>query len=658
MQATRDPQAAYLTAWQELAQRIQQGQSFSGRERNCCFLNTGTSRFADVSSAVGLDQIDDSRAVALVDWDHDGDLDLWESNRTGPRVRYLQNNAASDQQFVEVSLRGDPRQRCPSDAIGARVELVTTDEQGQTQTQIRTLSAGDSFVSQSSKIVHFGFPAGHQITSLRVRWPGQSAFAAWQDVPANKRLRLTMGQPQAEIIAPRSVAVELADKPFVAEESPANSRLWFSAPPEAGQLSFSRWDGAPGIREARRAEALLVVCWASWCAPCLQELQLLQTHFSELQAAGVDILALSVDALGEDAEQHVADARTIAEASNWSFSSGLATRELIEQLDALRRDAIYRQDPLPVPASFLVDRTGKLRAVYAGPVEVRQLREDVAAAATAGEQENLARAVPFAGRWAEPLFVTHPLAIANIYREERQFADARDYLLRHLKLESPPPASDTSTAASAARRRLADVHHLLGRIDLETQQEADARDEFRQALSLNPNHLESLLDSADLEVAANQLQIADELLQRAVGQSRVDPRAANKLGLVRLKQGRAADAKRQFELALKTQPSYFPAANNLAWLLATGTDDQVRNGGQALKIAEALVRRIGPRPDLLDTLAAAYAETGDFSKAVVVAEAAVKSAHASRNSTLAIEIETRLQLYRQRQAYRDAAASN
>ena len=68
-------------AGRELGRMIVEGRSFSGNERNCVFLNTGEAtaakgRFANVSAVSGLDFPDDARAVALVDWDHDGDEDL------------------------------------------------------------------------------------------------------------------------------------------------------------------------------------------------------------------------------------------------------------------------------------------------------------------------------------------------------------------------------------------------------------------------------------------------------------------------------------------------------------------------------------------------------------------------------------------------------
>ena len=59
---------------------IREGRSFSGKERHCCYLNTGASRFANVSAATGLDLIDDGRAAGVVDMDQDGDLDIIAGN--------------------------------------------------------------------------------------------------------------------------------------------------------------------------------------------------------------------------------------------------------------------------------------------------------------------------------------------------------------------------------------------------------------------------------------------------------------------------------------------------------------------------------------------------------------------------------------------------
>ena len=166
--------ASYLNNWRALSSMLTRGRSFSGSERHCCFLNTGVGadrmpgRFADVSAASGLDLIDDGRAVAVVDWDHDGDLDFWVTNRGAPRLRLLLNNLPRTQatSFVVFTLEGTA---CNRDAIGAVLELTIG---GRKHT--RVLRAGESFMSQSSKRIHFGLgalPSG-QNGRLVVRWPG------------------------------------------------------------------------------------------------------------------------------------------------------------------------------------------------------------------------------------------------------------------------------------------------------------------------------------------------------------------------------------------------------------------------------------------------------------------------------------------------------
>ena len=146
----------YLDSWQPLIDSMLTGSSFSGRERNCCFLNTRKNRFADISAASGLNQIDDTRAIAVSDWDHDGDLDVWLANRNGPRIRFLRNDTPTENSFVAFRLEGDPDRKCARDAFGARVTLTIKDADGNESNRIETLYGGDSFISQSSKWLHFG----------------------------------------------------------------------------------------------------------------------------------------------------------------------------------------------------------------------------------------------------------------------------------------------------------------------------------------------------------------------------------------------------------------------------------------------------------------------------------------------------------------------
>ena len=69
--------------------------------------------------------------------------------------------------------------------------------------------------------------------------------------------------------------------------------------------------------------------------------------------------------------------------------------------------------------------------------------------------------------------------------------------------------------------------------------------------------------------------------------------------------------------------------DELAWLLATYPDSDMRDGAEAVRLAERACKLTDRRvPALLATLAAAYAETGDFSRGVAAGEEALKKAQA------------------------------
>lgn len=88
-------------------------------------------------------------------------------------------------------------------------------------------------------------------------------------------------------------------------------------------------------------------------------------------------------------------------------------------------------------------------------------------------------------------------------------------------------------------------------------------------------------------------------------------RADARLGI-----GQQAAAIADYEAALKVDPQQPSVLNNLAWVLATSPDDSLRNGKRAVELAtKAAELTEHERPYILSTLAAAYAETGDFETA-------------------------------------------
>src|SRR5947208_215728 len=111
--------------------------------------------------------------------------------------------------------------------------------------------------------------------------------------------------------------------------------------------------------------------------------------------------------------------------------------------------------------------------------------------------------------------------------------------------------------------------------------------------------------------------------------------------------GRYSDAVAHYESALRLDPRSVLTMNNLGWLLAACADPSVRNGARAVEVAaRADVLSGGQDPLVLHTLAAAYAENGQFAQAVETAERALQLAEQQRNSVLLRALPDEISLYR------------
>ncbi|MEI7729642.1 MAG: tetratricopeptide repeat protein [Verrucomicrobiota bacterium] len=110
-----------------------------------------------------------------------------------------------------------------------------------------------------------------------------------------------------------------------------------------------------------------------------------------------------------------------------------------------------------------------------------------------------------------------------------------------------------------------------------------------------------------------------------------------------------------YQEALKLNPDSTPAQNDLAWLLATAPQPNLRNGAEAVRLAEAAAQATGYRQILIvGTLAAAYAEAGQFPKAVATAEKAIAMAQAQGQTALVETNRRLLQEYRQNRPHRQS----
>jgi hypothetical protein len=350
--------------WAELGQPLSEGLSLSGREPNSCFLNLGGWRFADISAVSGLDYIDDGRAAARVDWDSDGDLDLWVTNRSAPKVRFLRNDIENSNHFVAFQLIGQESNR---DGIGARVEVELTGASSQLPRKItKSLRAGEGFLAQSSKWLHFGLGDATAIPRVTVRWP-QGRIDEYRDLEIDRRYRLTEKTETPENIAQRP-SVSL---PFSTLDT---SDFWQTSFPIGDRMKFEELEmvnsqeSLETFRHSGRSP-LLISLWSVSCDLCREELEELGRASSSGKTGELGILALSVDG-----PQFASQAEKIASRLNLSFPTGVASQSVMSRVRSVLN---VRKEGFVIPTSLLLDRDSGVARIYEGRTPVAAILADL-----------------------------------------------------------------------------------------------------------------------------------------------------------------------------------------------------------------------------------------------------------------------------------------
>jgi tetratricopeptide (TPR) repeat protein len=182
---------------------------------------------------------------------------------------------------------------------------------------------------------------------------------------------------------------------------------------------------------------------------------------------------------------------------------------------------------------------------------------------------------------------------------------------------------------------------------------AEAESHFRTALELKPNDADiHRAYGADL---ANNGKTREALNQmRAVLLLRPNITTRLEMGELLYETGHPREAVAQYRQVLQRKSDLPEALNNLAWLLATSSDSSLRDGAEAVRLAQRACQLSGNNePSMLGTLAAAYAEAGRFPAAVETAEKAIRLAKASGNTGFVAAYQQLLELYRAGKPHRE-----
>jgi tetratricopeptide (TPR) repeat protein len=155
-----------------------------------------------------------------------------------------------------------------------------------------------------------------------------------------------------------------------------------------------------------------------------------------------------------------------------------------------------------------------------------------------------------------------------------------------------------------------------------------------------------------------QLAEAETYFRRAIALAPVESLYHRELGQVLHELGRAEESRAEYQESLRLDHDWPQTASRQAWTLATHPSANRRNGLEALHLARAAFQASErPNAELLDVLAAAYAEVGSWDAAVDTAKAAAEVAESSAQPDLARRIRARRAAYVQHQPFRAPANS-
>jgi tetratricopeptide (TPR) repeat protein len=208
-------------------------------------------------------------------------------------------------------------------------------------------------------------------------------------------------------------------------------------------------------------------------------------------------------------------------------------------------------------------------------------------------------------------------------------------------------------AALEINPKNAQAHRNLAKALLLRGQFATAEPHFRAALELLPQDTETLATYASGLGQAQRFAEGAELLRRAVALQPAALDLKRQLVPFLMATGDYDAAIQALREILARQPDSFADLNNLAWIRATAPEAQFRNGIEAVQLSERACKLTDYRePILLGTLAAAYAEAGDFTNAVAVTQSVIELARTTGNEPLGARNRQVLKLYQAGRAVR------
>jgi tetratricopeptide (TPR) repeat protein/peroxiredoxin len=602
----------YEQGWNAINELIRADGTWSGYERNIFYANNGDGTFADISGVIGLDFLEDGRAFALADFDHDGRQEVFLKNRNGPQLRLLKNVMEKLPPSIAFHLRGTKSNR---DAIGAVVTVETDLGREARSLQRRSLQAGSGFLSQHSKDLFFGLGAAKGPISASIRWPS-GLVQELRDLPINHRIWIEEGSEPSRMEAfrtpagrgPSADAKPAQGQTKEIETLPKTAETWLLAPVEAPDFSLPDLGGQMRTLSGLRGKPVLLNFWAAGAERCKEEWGAFNQRHAAWATQGLQLLSVNLDSAA-DAER----VRALVREHGLSFPilRGASDVEDVAAIyNIVYRYLFDRHRDLELPASFLISAKGEIVKVYQGPVDPEHVAHDFRHIPQTSA-ERLARALPFPGVTDTIEFARNYLSygsvffqrgymdqaessfqialrddpssaealygIGSVYLNQQKMTEARESFERALQLRASYP--DT----------LANSWNNLGLLAARDGRAGEAIGYFQEALKLSPDHMIALDNLGSAYRQQRRWDDARRTYERALAVSPNDAEANYGLGMVFARNDDTARAFDSLQKALKLRPIYPEALNNLGilYLRTQRRDQAVASFEECIRVAPA-----------------------------------------------------------------------
>jgi Tfp pilus assembly protein PilF/peroxiredoxin len=470
---------------------------------------------------------------------------------------------------------------------------------------------------------------------ITVLWPS-GLTQTLPETASNQRLWVTEGSdaPRVEPLrkaVPPAAPVRNAATPDLHSQT---GGVWLYQPYPAPDFTLRDLAGQEHSLSAQAGHPVALLFWATTAPQSRMLLDALGRQQAALTAAGVHVLAISVDA--PDRESTV---RTAAESTGLPVA--IAGSDVAGPYSLLHRYVFDRREDLPLPVVFLSNGRGEIVKIYRSASGLTEIAGDVATI-DVPDAERLARSIPFKGTFYskpgernyfqyglelseqgydaaalvafEHVAKVDPSAITfynlgTLYMRRGRAAEAKTAFERALQLQADyadannslgvlmaqnadvPGAIARFRAALAAKPEFADAMNNLGFALFQTGDPVHARELYEKALTLQPGFPEALNNLGILYGSQRDLDRALGYFQQAVDQRATYGEAANNLALVLNARGETEKATAVLQRLLQANSSFEMGYVTLCRIyLKTG------NRQEGMRVLEMLLQRNPTHP--------------------------------------------------------------